>query len=263
MNTLGSSTIQEAIDLPAPPRVVRIPTFAAHGHPMYARLATVALKSLRRHHPTWDSRLVSYEVSAPPDGVYRREGLPLDWLCVSKLRVFREALEECPDGTELLILDADTLVLQPLTDLWSLRFDVMVTTRVLDDMEKKHGKPPLNIGVMAFRVSPRVREWLKAWEALALGAYTAQARSVWVSGIDQHAIVPMLTPEAKALFGITTLSLPCREWNCEQNHWSGFNDKVRILHIKEALRGILFRDEEPASGRLRQLADLWRAEEAR
>lgn len=175
-----------------------------------------------------------------------------------KLDRWVELVEGSADGDRLLLIDADTMVLRPLDDVWDQPFDLAYTVR-------EACRFPLNGGVVFVRVSEAVRVFMRAWAVenatmLADRAYHTRWQMRY-GGINQAAFGALL--EGGALAALRTLRLPCREWNVEDSTWQRFDPAVaRILHIKSNLRLACLHPLAQAL-QLESLAALWRDADAR
>lgn len=212
--------------------------------------------SARRHNPGW-----SIEVfEAPTDtrrggteGYYRAN--------TRKLEAWVAAACVVPDGDEIALLDADTVVLGPLDEVWAEPFDVAITMRAAT---RRFPYPyPFNGGVVFLRVSPRVRDFLGAWAAEnARMLEDRQHHHRWkrrYGGINQAALGYLR--ESGGLDGLRVAEVPCEIWNCEDSTWERFSERTRIIHIKGELR----RDYQKVgrgSGRCRPLTEMLRSLEA-
>jgi hypothetical protein len=198
--------------------------FACYFGARYARLTRMLAASATRHCPKWDLRLVE---------------VPAIGALETKLTHWARAVDEAPDGTLLLLIDADLVILHPLDDLWDSPFDVAYTAR-----DRRWSPWPNNAGVIAVRVSDGVRAFMWAWErrTLELVRTSGPTRKAWLArfgAVDQAALDEQLKTTA-----LTVHTLSCLEWNCEDSSWAHFNTtRTRILHIKGALREALFGDQ--------------------
>lgn len=174
-----------------------------------------------------------------------------------KLDHFARIVEEAQDGTELLLIDADTLILRPLDDAWAQDFDLAYTVR-------QHTFP-FNLGVLFLRVSEPVRSFVRIWRDenrrfFFDDAAHRPARQRY-GGINQASFGHLL--DHGALSGLRLHTLPCEEWNCEDTSWAKFDPKrTRILHIKSALRQAMFR-AYPSRPEFAKALHWYRAVEAR
>jgi hypothetical protein len=178
-----------------------------------------------------------------------------------KLEHWCACLQHEPDGARVLLIDADTLILRPLDEVWDQPFDLAVTAR------PSTARLPLNAGVIFVRVSPTSRAFLETWCATNRRLLADPIeRRVWrlrYGGMNQAALGCVLESGSA---GVELLRLPCQEWNCEDTTWGAFDATTRILHIKSALRRAVFGlgGIGVAGGSLRALVPLvrlWRAAE--
>jgi len=202
---------------------VKILTTLYGTDPRWERLLKALQISLRRNWP--DAQLEIVRGDQPK----LRKGLPYHCATNSvKLRRWRQAVYE--HGGELILLDADTVVLKPLSSAFRLKFDVAVTTR---------GEPlPYNAGVMFVRCNADSRAFFDRWVELNAGLLTHQpcclAALCQYGGINQAALAYILREPPLCLIR----ELPCRTWNCCQDAWHTVNGETRVLHVKNNLRRV-------------------------
>lgn len=217
----------------------------------WTRLARVLAASAAVHCPAWHVRVEALDSRPDPALI----GTQAHIRNTHKLGWWHARVMEATDGDRLLLIDADTVILRPLEDVWALDFDLAYTT-------KRGGLFPFNAGVIFLRVSDPVRAFMSAWlaENARLMA-TAQDRHLWVrryGGVNQAALGHVLDQRPRNL---QLRELPCAEWNCEDDSWPRFDPAVtRILHVKSALRRACLSvlDETPA---LAPMSQTWRAYE--
>jgi hypothetical protein len=198
-------------------------------HTPWPTLARVLEASAARHCPSWERSIRG----VTPDRV---RGFYSQFVeNTQKLHYWIERACASPDGTELLLIDVDTVILRPLDDIWTRAFDVAYTVRPHGD------RFPFNGGVLFLRLSSRVRSALGVWREIN-ARYLKDERPSWrcvFGGINQAAFAAMLETEAGCRLDM--LRLPCAEWNCEESGWAAFDpDVTRILHVKGQLRRHLF-----------------------
>lgn len=213
------------------------------------RLAMVLEASLRRHCAHWVIDLQRFD---PPMIGASPLGLNQNVCNTQKLDEWVRTVEALPDGEDVLLLDADTVVLRPLDDVWRMPFDLAYT-----------GKPvgaryPLNAGVIFLRVSARTKRFLTAWMVENRRFFQdPREHQVWrpnYGGMNQSAFGALLHADIR--HSLCVARLPCAEWNVEDEHWDTFDPAVaRILHVKSELRETILRGT-PA-GEYRALARLW------
>lgn len=239
----------------APPTATRAPRLVAawFGGGQWPRLARVLEQSAREQCPDWD-----IDVRAiTPDAARSVLGIRAFEANTSKLEYWRHAVCTAADGDRIALLDADTMVVQPLTPVWTYAFDLAYTQRRHD------GTLPLNAGVIFVRVSDRTRRFLTQWRdenrrMLRDRIYHAPWRRKY-GGMNQAAFGRLL--EQTGPDALDVLPLPCLEWNCEDSSWAAFDPRVtRIVHLKSALRLALFGlGASPLRLRCRSILTRWRA----
>lgn len=171
-----------------------------------------------------------------------------------KLDYWNEAVQASSDGEQLLLIDADTMVIRPLDDIWAMPFDVAYTS--------KQARFKLNGGVVFVRVSARSKQFMAAWAAENRRLLAEGGPGVWRfkwGGVNQASLAHVL--DTPALQSTATLALPCREWNCEDSSWETFDlDVTRIVHVKGVLRQACL-NRPGAEPSLEHLSSLWRSVE--
>jgi hypothetical protein len=234
----------------------------------YGRLARVLAYSAAQACPDWDRRIDALQPRSIAGKSLLLGGAQL--ANTHKMEHWRSAIAGLPDGTRVLLIDADTMILRRLDDVWDLDFDLAYTT-------KASTRIPFNTGVIFARVSPAVRAFVDAWHAeqVAMLGHRWRAEE-WrrlMIGLNQSALAVVfdqlgVNPRRDepalvrcALDGDQELvlrRLPCLEWNCEDAHWQAFDPaRTRIVHVKSELRAVACR-RQPPTGPLRPLATMWR-----
>jgi nucleotide-diphospho-sugar transferase len=215
----------------------------------YPRLAKVLEHTACQHCPAWRHQI---EVVPPPPRVGISVALPAN---VHKMTRWVTVLEACDDGEAVLFLDVDTMILRALDPIWDQPFDFAYTVKPPSQ------RFPFNTGVVAVRASDRVRAFFRRWHAECLRMLPDSARAYhqrWrakFGGIHQAALGAVLT--AGGASDLQVLTLPCREWNCEDTTWERFDPAItRIVHCKSALRATIFGVGSPTR-RVLPLARLW------
>lgn len=216
----------------------------------WTRLAQVLAHSAARHCPDWT---VQVEAIALPKPRARCSSGYVD--NTHKLDRWCAVAAAAPDGTQLLLIDADTVILRPLEAIWAQPFDVAYTVR------PAASRFPLNAGVVFVRVSDRARAFMTAWRDENRQMFADAARhQPWrkrYGGINQAALGAVLASAHVADLAIARI--PCAEWNCEDSTWADFDPAVtRILHVKSQLRLALFQGVSGVA-RWKKLIALWRA----
>ena len=225
------------------------PVFGPDASGQWARLARVLRFTAARHCREW---AVHIDAIRPPA---MRSAMNNDSHVTNtqKMQHWHELVAAAPDGARLLLVDADTMILRPLLDLWDQPFDFAYTT--------KPSRFPFNSGVIAVRVSDAVRRFFATWleeNRRMLG--DPVHHQVWrrkYGGINQAALGLLLERGDHRTLAVR--ELPCLEWNCDDSSWSAFDPNVtRIVHVKSALRAAIFFGHAVALPTLR-LVKLWRA----
>lgn len=224
--------------------------FGAGLRDQWPRLAAVLAHTAAQHCPAWTVQIEAI-APAPPrprvsDG-YVSNTHKLDRWCA--------VAAAAADGTQLLLMDADTVILRPLDAVWDLAFDVAYTVR------PAASRFPLNAGVLFVRVSARSRAFLCAWRDENRRMFKdADRHQPWrkrFGGMNQAALGAVLSSPAAG--DVAIARLPCAEWNCEDSTWPDYDPAVtRILHIKSQLRLAVFHGVSGVA-RWKKLVALWRA----
>jgi len=228
------------------PRLVSV--YFPGGGDQYPRLARVLEYTARRWAPSWDVQ-VRQVPAAGVSSALRQSAADNSW----KLEWWTRAVEEAPDGTVLLLVDADTFIAAPLDPLLlALPFDLAYTYR-------DAARFPLNSGVVAARAGAGTRaafrEWLAEDRLMLQDPARLEPFRRFYGGQNQASFGALL--ERGAFRDLSVLRLPCVEWNCEETGWSRFKEgETRVVHVKAALRAHVFglRSYEHT----RDLANYWR-----
>jgi len=226
--------------------------FGAGVKDQWPRLARVLAYTAAQHCAAWTLQIDAIGYPRPLARVsagYVDNTHKLDRWC--------EVVAAAADGTQLLLIDADTVILRPLDSVWETAFDVAYTTRPATS------RFPLNAGVIFVRVSDRSRAFLRAWRdenrQMLKDTDRHQPWRKKFGGINQAALGAVLASPRAADMAIARL--PCAEWNCEDSTWPLFDPAVtRILHVKSQLRLAIFQGVSGAA-RWKSLVALWRARE--
>lgn len=224
----------------------------------YVRMARVLEHTARVHCQGWDIRV---ERATPPV----RTGGQNDSHRVNtqKMDCWLAQLAPAVDGDCILFLDADTFIVRPLDAIWVLPFDLAYTI-------KPGAHPPFNTGVVAVRVSARIRAWFELWHGEQLrmlrDALYHHPFHRRYGGTHQAALGALLE-RRQQLDGpgrdLDILGLPCLEWNCENSAWAEFNPRLtRIVHIKDPLRKAVFK-RQPPTREVWPIVQAWRQAETR
>lgn len=220
----------------------------------YARLARVLLYTARQHCAAWD---VAVERIEPEKMAGARSAS--DWANTQKLEWWARQVQAAPEGARILLIDADTMILRALDDVWALEFDLAYTER------EKGGSPsyPFNAGVIFLRATPTARAFFELWREenrrmFADKAYHAKWHQRF-GGMNQAALGKLLNDRAAERLGARLERLPCSEWNCEDSSWHRYAPgRTRIVHVKSALHRAAL-GTAGSTFRVRPLALVWRA----
>jgi hypothetical protein len=205
----------------------------------YARLARVLEHSARRYNPTASVEVVNTDPSPTGRGL---DGF------LRKARDWTRVIAEAVDGTEIALLDADTLVLGELGSAFRRPFDVAVTTRGT--------LGTLNSGVVFVRISDRVRDFFAPWAART-EPWCKRNTADSIRFGDQDALIEMLGEPHGPL---RVLELPAAIWNAQQNCWPPVAG-CRIVHIKSDCRRLIFGGRLHGQPGADVAAAMWQAEE--
>ncbi len=214
----------------------------------FARMARVLEMTAQTHCADWTiavERLPLEDRRAP-------SGVDAHAHNTQKLERWVESAIAQPDGTEVLLIDADTMILRAIDSVWDEPFDLAYTV--------KAAPFPFNLGVMFWRINARTRPVLQAWreENAALFA-ESQRDQTWrraYGGINQAAFGRLHA--RGGLEGLGVRTVPCYEWNCEESGWDRFDaDRVRIVHLKGELRRTVFCASRPKRT-LAPIVTIWR-----
>lgn len=196
-------------------------------------MARVLDYTARLHNPGWEVHVD--EIDALREYVHLNRSAN-----ALKLAAWQEIVDDVPDDTHLLLMDADMVVMHPLDVVWASEFDIAFTVRP----DRMHGQTriPLNGGFVAMRTSHIVREFFRAWQAMsARMTKDTQLHQRWRSrfgGQNQAALGAMFeSPEFKRLH---VNWLPCDRYNACEPEWREHWQTAKTLHLKSGLRQALF-----------------------
>lgn len=217
---------------------------------MWDRLTHVLAYTARQQLPSWRLDIAAIE---PIDGtVYSPRGVQGYVWNTHKLDAWTAIVDAAEDGEPILLLDADTVILRPLDDVWAHPFDVAYTVK------PETAALPFNGGVVFVRATAAAREFMGLWRAKnRLFLENPQEFDVWrnFGGLNQASLGAVLRQKQHHA---AIKKLPCLEWNCEDEHWGQFETGVtRILHVKSHLQRAIFQMVKPEDGE-RPLVALWR-----
>jgi hypothetical protein len=200
-------------------------------NPKWRRMAQLLEFTAHEHCPNWQIRVDRIYPAAKMSATGKRAHI----FNAQKQEHWTAVVSASQDGDRILLLDADTLILRPLDDIWDQSFDLAYTTRAKWDT-------PLNGGVMFLRSTPQTRDFIARWTKITNSRLREDQKEnvKWrrrFGGIAQGALGDLLTTPHK----LVVRPLPCQEWNCEDSAWPKFNpQKARILHIKGELSRAIF-----------------------
>jgi hypothetical protein len=220
--------------------------FHAGGDGRWARLAAVLRATARQHCPGWGIQVQD----VPPQLLER--GKRGEACNTAKLEHWNAVVQASADGDRVLLIDADTFIVQPIDDIWDRTFDVAYTKRL--------SRFPLNGGVVFLRVSAAVRQFIARWvgENRRLMEHGSDQPQEWrhrFGGVNQASLMTVLSEP----HDLEVLALPCAEWNCEDTSWDLFDPvATRIVHVKSALR-LACLEPQPIPPELAHLAGLWKS----
>jgi hypothetical protein len=224
----------------------------------YARLARVLAYSAAEHCPEWDRRIEAVTIYKPKQ-LSVEQRVRQD---AAKLLRWVEAVETAPDDTPMLLTDCDMWIRRSLDDVWAKAFDVAYTQR-----DKTRTSLPLNAGVIFARATAPARRFLRAWyertQPIRRSQFEIQKARRLFGACDQAGLAATLASTDTK--GVNILTLPCREWNCEDSEWGRFDPKLtRIVHVKGGLRKVILKEDGVTEQRRAQVAQLvrqWQAVE--
>lgn len=188
----------------------------------------------------------------------------------AKLRVWRDAVCEAQDGEQIVLMDADALVLGDLSEAFTHDFDIGWTWRP--------GRLPVNSGVVFVNVNDRSRAFMDAWverdtQLMNHRTLADHGRSKYGGANQASFMWLILHGNGEQIANVNGKDLPCRKWNSVDQTWCDFDSDTRILHIKGRLRDACLGNEPSAfmkalktlsvSGvesdiTINKLADIWR-----
>lgn len=226
--------------------------FSAKHEPdgQYDRLARVLGYTAHVHCPDWDVRIDRIDPQIPAPAT----GNPSHAWNTAKLDWWANTIDACPDGSRVVLMDADMFLLRSLTPIWETSFDLAYTAR-----DSRTSRLPLNGGLVAVRVSlatkAAIRRWQHTNDAMCrLGTKHAQYHRKY-AGMNQASFGCLLDEGGFA--GLVVRALPCQEWNCCE--WGNFSSNTRVVHVKSRLRRAVFASASSSFDRaLLPLVAQWR-----
>lgn len=158
-----------------------------------------------------------------------------------KLRIWREYVQKA--DIPLVLLDADTIVLDNLLPVWDMDFDVAVT-------ERPH-KTWINGGVVFVKPTAKARRFFDLWyeEDEHLAANMFKGTRLTTLGLNQTAFLNVYN---KRKYEAKIIRIPCRIWNALVETFREFDlVSTRILHAKGGFGKRLAKSEQmPSSQRI-------------
>jgi hypothetical protein len=205
-----------------------IVSFDFSGYQTFEKMTNALIYSIEKHEPS--AQWVVKKLNEPPlNG--RIRGHVANTI---KLNYWYSELKRCSHGDHVVFLDADTLMINPIHDVFREDFDVAYTVRT-------RSKWVLNGGVIFVKVNERSMEFFRKFVETNNHMFNDkefhEKYRVKYAGINQAALGYMLelnTTSAKLK------ALPCAVWNACGEDWSGINDTTRIIHLNGQARKSIF-----------------------
>jgi hypothetical protein len=195
----------------------------------YHRLGEVFAKSVELNWP--EAQLVMHQVP-PPLEVKKNSGMSSNHY---KFKFWSSFVEACQDGDRVVMMDADTVVLQSLSPAYDQDFDIALTRRTSTQW-------PYNGGVVFVRVNNRSRAFIRKWgeidEQMYLDDDFHQPYKRKYKGQNQASLGWMVEHDDGAT---QIVELPCAVWNACNDDWMRFGPHTRVLHVKSQLRRAVLR----------------------
>jgi len=162
-----------------------------------------------------------------------------------KLKIWRDLVTD-NIGRDIVLIDADTLVLKDLRPAFNHDFDIAFTI-------KKGNRIPMDInaGVVFVRCSERTADFFNMWcdkdDEIFNDRKKFNAAQKLARGQNQASLGLLLTGNKKLGCDIEYLS--CHKWNCVPPYLVDMTDNTAIIHVKNGPAGHRFRDHVLSSGR--------------
>ncbi|PCJ18259.1 MAG: hypothetical protein COA96_16700 [SAR86 cluster bacterium] len=167
-----------------------------------------------------------------------------------KLRAWRDAVNDNA-GKDIVLMDADTLVLGDLAPAFVHDFDIGYTPRP--------GRHPLNGGVVFVRGTDAAIQFINDWYdrnmKIMNDADNLRRLLRKYGGVNQASLGLLL----KESSGVRFRKFDCIKWNSVDETWQHYDGTANVVHYKGALREMLFMDEYKQDGSpMVRLANLWK-----
>jgi hypothetical protein len=219
--------------------VLHAPFFSfTHGVTTWSRMARVLDYTARLHNPGWEVHVDEIDALGTYEPLNRSAN-------AMKLAEWKKRVEEAPDGTHMLLMDTDMVVMHPLESVWETEFDIAFTVRP-DRMAKKSIRIPLNGGVVYLRVSELVKKFFRTWQLISETMTRDRAlhrrwHRRW-GGQNQAALGAIIesAPPESEFASLVVNWLQCSEDNACDPEWADHWQTAKILHLKSDLRQALF-----------------------
>lgn len=189
----------------------------------YKRLADVWEYSAKKYNPDADVKLITVD--------FKKVGNDIkdSWVYNDhKLSIWRDEIIASDD--DIVVMDADMIVLGDISAPFKKDFDICYTART-------RSRYPLNGGVIFAHPTEGAKKFVKEWYALdkemLSGHGFHQRYRVKYGGMNQASFGAMIEAH-KQKCKLETVT--CSEYNLCDEEWKYFDDNVKILHVKGALR---------------------------
>lgn len=145
-----------------------------------------------------------------------------------KLRAWSKRIQELDDP--IILIDADTIVLKDLSDVFEEDFDIGYTVT--------GSSIPINGGVIFVKPNERSRKFFSLFYDVNFKMFKDKAfHTKWrnkYAGINQAAFGYLL--ENPELYDAKLKAFPCELYNAVDKHWPDIDENTRVVHIKSDLR---------------------------
>lgn len=197
------------------------------GDESFGRMAEALKRSVEQNSP--DAEFVEIVTGRPEEqpGLLRHYTDNHEKLCF-----WRDAFNSLDDGDEVVLMDADTIVLGDLSPAFGEPYDIGWTWRP--------GRLPVNSGVVYLRCNDRSRAFMDAWvrrdtQLMNHRGLADHGRRKY-GGANQASFMWLITHGGGQDIA-DCHALMCKHWNSVDQTWCDFDEKhTRVLHIKSRLR---------------------------